>query len=84
MAGLSINHLQKPTHAALLLGFADALRTETGSPIETFNEKRRAQDLQKIRDILNEEAFLSSWHSGATMQMKEFFNHIEEYVEVID
>jgi predicted ATPase len=84
MAGLSINHLNRPTHAALLFGFADALRTEIGSPIETFNEKRRAQDLQKIRDALNEEAFLSSWQSGATMQMEEFFNHMDDYVAVID
>ena len=78
IAGLSIRHLHKPSDAALLLGFADALREETESPIEPFNADRLQSDIAATRDAMFPEAFRASWDAGASLDIDELLAVIRD------
>ncbi|KAA1190089.1 tetratricopeptide repeat protein [Pseudohalioglobus sediminis] len=72
IAGLSCKHRKKYSDAALFFGFAEALRAETESPIESFNAERLEADIRLTRKAMNEETFRASWDAGASLEVDEF------------
>ena len=72
IAGLSSKHRNKPSDAALFLGFADALRKETESPIEPFNAGRLQEDIEFTQRAMTPATFQASWNAGASLEIDEF------------
>lgn len=72
IAGLNIKHREKASDAALMFGFAHALREETESPIEPFNAQRLEDDIAATRSAMLNEAFQASWNAGASLDIDEF------------
>lgn len=72
IAGLSCKHRDKPSDAALMFGFADALREEIQSPIESFNAERLQADIQATRDAMTPETFQASWDAGSSLDIEDF------------
>lgn len=83
IAGLSVKHRDKPSDAALLFGFAHALREEIESPIEPFNAQRLEADIEATRRAMFSEAFEASWNAGASLDIDEFLALIRD-LEVSD
>ena len=72
IAGLNCKHRSKPSEAALFFGFADALRREMESPIESFNADRLQADIKTAENAMTPEAFQASWNAGSSLDVDEF------------
>jgi predicted ATPase len=78
IAGLSVKHRAKPSEAALFFGFADALRKEIESPIESFNAERLQSDIDATESAMTPETFLASWSAGTSLDIDEFLVLIKD------
>lgn len=78
IAGLNCKHRSKPAEAALFFGFADALRTELESPIESFNAARLQADIEATENAMAPDAFQASWNAGASLDIDEFLVLIKD------
>ncbi|MEE4143761.1 MAG: tetratricopeptide repeat protein [Halieaceae bacterium] len=78
IAGLSTKHRDKPSDAAMFFGFADALRKEIESPIESFNAQRLQADIEATRSAMTPDTFKGSWDAGASLDIDEFLTLIRD------
>ena len=78
IAGLSSKHLDKPSDAALFFGFAQALREDIESPIESFNAERLRADITATRSAMTPETFQASWDAGESLEIDEFLIVIKD------
>jgi predicted ATPase len=78
IAGLSSKHRDKPSDAALFLGFAEALRKEIESPIESFNAERLQADIKATENAMTPETFQASWNAGTSLDIDEFLVLIKD------
>jgi non-specific serine/threonine protein kinase len=78
IAGLSSKHRNKPSDAAMFLGFADALRKEIESPIESFNAERLRADIKATSSAMTPDTFQGSWNAGASLDIDEFITLIKD------
>lgn len=78
IAGLSTKHRDKPSDAAMFFGFADALREEIESPIESFNAERLQADIEATENAMTSDTFQGSWNAGASLDIDEFLTLIKD------
>ena len=78
IAGLSSKHRDKPSDAAMFFGFADALRKEIESPIESFNAERLQADIKVTESAMTPDTFKGSWDAGASLDIDEFLTLIKD------
>jgi len=78
IAGISTRHRDKPSDAAIFFGFADALRKEIESPIESFNAERLKADISATEAAMTLESFRGSWDAGASLDIDEFLTLIKD------
>jgi non-specific serine/threonine protein kinase len=78
IAGLSTKHRKRPSDAAMFFGFADALRKEIESPIESFNAQRLQADIKVTESAMTPDTFKGSWDAGASLDIDEFLTLIKD------
>jgi non-specific serine/threonine protein kinase len=78
IAGLSTKHRKRPSDAAMFFGFADALRKEIESPIESFNAERLQADIKVTESAMTPDTFKGSWDAGASLDIDEFLTLIKD------
>jgi tetratricopeptide (TPR) repeat protein len=78
IAGISVKHRNKPSDAAIFFGFANALREEIESPIESFNAERLEADKAAAKAAMPEDTFEVSWNAGASLDVDEFLTLVKD------
>ena len=62
----------------MFFGFADALREEIESPIESFNAERLQADIEATEKAMTSDTFQGSWNAGASLDIDEFLTLIKD------
>jgi predicted ATPase/class 3 adenylate cyclase len=76
-AGLSAAR-EQPERAAQLWGAAEALRTAIGSPLTGLQRESQTQKIEKLRETLGVETFLTAWEKGNALTMEAAIDLAQE------